>query len=68
VGTHPGGGLADGHLPTAAWINKPASIAARAEPADQHAPQGVQAGAAVVQEQIPAAAVEVGTSTASFTL
>jgi putative transposase len=54
-------------LPTAAWINKPTSMAAKAEPADQHATKGVQAGAAVVQEQIPAAAVEAGTSTASFT-
>jgi poly(3-hydroxybutyrate) depolymerase len=38
----------------------------KAETADQHAPKGVQAGAAVAQEQIPAAAVEAGISTATF--
>jgi putative transposase len=35
-------------LPTEAWINKPASMTAPAEPADQRAPRGAQAGGADV--------------------
>jgi hypothetical protein len=34
-------------LPTAVWINKPTSVAAPAEPADQRALNGAQAGGAV---------------------
>jgi putative transposase len=47
-------------LPTAAWINKPPLSAALAEPADQRAPQGAQAGGAVVEAAIVIAAVEGG--------
>jgi putative transposase len=47
-------------LPVAAWINKPSSAAAPAEPADQRAPQGAQAGGAVVLAEMVNAAVEVG--------
>jgi putative transposase len=47
-------------LPTAAWINKPASLAAPAEPADQRAPTGPQAGAAIVAAGASNAAAEAG--------
>jgi putative transposase len=50
-------------LPTAAWINKPSSAAALAEPADQRATQGPPAGGAVVFEKISTAAVEDGITT-----
>jgi putative transposase len=47
-------------LPTAAWINKPASAAAPAEPADQRAPHGPQAGGAHASATSLVAAHEVG--------
>ena len=47
-------------LPTAAWINKPSSSAAPAEPADQRAPEGAQAGGAVVVGTIINAAFDDG--------
>jgi putative transposase len=47
-------------LPTAAWINKPSATAASAEPADQRAPKGAQAGGAVILAPMPAAAVADG--------
>jgi putative transposase len=50
-------------LPTAAWINKPSSTAAPAEPADQRAPKGPQAGAAHGQTAPSIAAVEKGPTT-----
>jgi len=46
--------------PSAAWINKPSSSAATAEPADQRAPHGAQAGGAVNLAQMVNAAVEGG--------
>ncbi len=48
-------------LPTAAWINKP--TAAPAEPADKRAPQGAQAGGAVVAVAAVNAAVAEGLTT-----
>jgi putative transposase len=51
-------------LPTAVWINKPYSAAAPAEPADQRAPTGPQAGGAVDWVEMPKAAVEDGITTA----
>jgi putative transposase len=51
-------------LPSAVWINKPASAAAPAEPADQRAPTGPQAGVAVVVPKAINAAVEAGLTTA----
>jgi putative transposase len=50
-------------LPTAAWINKPSSAAAPAEPADQRVPTGPQAGVAVALAEMLNAAVEDGTMT-----
>jgi putative transposase len=50
-------------LPTAAWINKPSSTAAPAEPADQRVPQGAQAGGAAVAAMIVNAVVEDGITT-----
>jgi putative transposase len=50
-------------LPVAAWINKPVSSAAPAEPADQRAHPGTQAGGAVDHVADPVAAVEVGLTT-----
>jgi putative transposase len=50
-------------LPTAAWINKPSSSAAPAEPADQRAPEGAQAGEAVVVATMLNAAGEDGLTT-----
>ena len=47
-------------LPTAAWINKPSATAASAEPADQRALKGAQAGGAVVFAPMSAAAVADG--------
>jgi putative transposase len=47
-------------LPTAAWINKPSATAASAEPADQRALQGAQAGGAVVLARMADAAVADG--------
>jgi putative transposase len=49
-------------LPTAAWINKPASAAAPAEPADQRALHGPQAGGALASATALVAAAEVGLS------
>ena len=51
-------------LPTAVWINKPSSAAASAEPADQRAPTGPQAGGAVDWAETLTAAVEDGITTA----
>jgi putative transposase len=50
-------------LPTAVWINKPSSAAAPAEPADQRAPNGPQAGGAVALPAMLAAVVEDGITT-----
>ena len=50
-------------LPTAAWINKPSSSAASAEPADQRAAQGAPAGGAVIGVSTVNVAVEVGLRT-----
>jgi putative transposase len=50
-------------LPTAVWINKPSSAAAPAEPADQRAPHGAQAGGAATEAEIVNAAVEDGITT-----
>lgn len=50
-------------LPTAAWINKPSSAAAPAEPADQRAPKGPQAGVAVALAAMLDAVVEDGITT-----
>ncbi len=47
-------------LPTEAWINKPASMTAPAQPADQRAPQGAQAGGADIEEKAAIAVVEGG--------
>ena len=49
-------------LPTAAWINKPVSAAALAEPADQSAPAGAQVGGAVAEVAIVNAAVTPNTA------
>jgi putative transposase len=50
-------------LPVAAWINKPVSATAPAEPADQRAPSGPQAGVAVDQVAAPTAVDETGLTT-----
>jgi putative transposase len=50
-------------LPTAAWINKPVSATTPAEPADQRAPSGPQAGAAFDQVAEPTAVDETGQTT-----
>ena len=50
-------------LPTAVWINKPSSTAVAAEPADQRAPTGPQAGAAYDRTDVLSTAVEDGVST-----
>ena len=50
-------------LPTAVWINKPASVAAPAESADQRALNGAQAGGAVDEAMMINAAVEDGITT-----
>jgi putative transposase len=50
-------------LPTAAWINKPPSATAPAQPADQRAPKGAQAGGAVVEAEMITAAAEDGITT-----
>jgi putative transposase len=50
-------------LPTAAWINKPVSATAPAEPADQRAPSGPQAGGAVDQVEALNAVDEIGFTT-----
>jgi putative transposase len=51
-------------LPTAVWINKPSLAAAPAEPADQRAPKGPQAGEAVALAEMLNAAVEDGITSA----
>ena len=53
-------------LPTAAWINKPTSAAAPAQPADQRAPDGAQAGGAVTGAEAVIPAAEDGPATAIF--
>ena len=50
-------------LPTAVWINKPSSVAAPAESADQRAHKGPQADAAAVVAKMVNAAVEDGITT-----
>lgn len=55
-------------LPVAAWINKPVSATAPAEPADQRAPQGAQAGEAVGQVAALAAVAEAGLITPAIAL
>jgi putative transposase len=50
-------------LPSAVWINKPSSAAAPAEPADQRAPNGAQAGGAVNFAHMANAADEDGVTT-----
>jgi putative transposase len=50
-------------LPTAAWINKPASATAPAEPADQRAPSGPQAGGAVGEVAVLNAVDDAGFTT-----
>ena len=50
-------------LPTAAWINKPASVTVPAEPADHRAPEGPQDDRAVVAAETFAAAPEGGLTT-----
>lgn len=56
----PHGPPAPAALPTAAWINKPASATAPAEPAVERALQGPQAGAALANATPLVAADEVG--------
>jgi putative transposase len=50
-------------LPTAAWINKPVSSTAPAEPAAERALTGPQAGGAVDQVAAPTAVDETGSTT-----
>ncbi len=50
-------------LPVAAWINKPPLTAPLAKPADQRAPNGAQAGAAIDHAAPPIAPNEVPIST-----
>lgn len=54
-------------IPTAAWINKPTSAAAPAEPVDQRAANGAPAGAAVGFVSAHAAAVEAVITTGGAT-
>jgi hypothetical protein len=51
-------------LPVAAWINKPVSATAPAQPADQRAPTGPQAGEALDQVPASIAVDETGLTTA----
>jgi hypothetical protein len=55
---------AEAPLPVAAWINKPVSATAPAQPADQRAPTGPQAGEALDQVPASIAVDEAGLITA----